>query len=85
MSIDNMLGEDTVTEITAQKAPRHSQMALPFAQHPQQMDDHSGLGAAPLTMAVYVLGKSNEVFMVCVDVRLLNVNQKKNLEESRGV
>ena len=49
------------------------------------MDDHSGLGAAPLTMAVYVLGKSNEVFMVCVDVRLLNVNQKKNLEESRGV
>lgn len=66
-------------------------MALPFAQHPHQIDEHSGLGAgvgigaAPLTMAVYVLGKSNEVFMVCVDVGLLNVNQKKNLEESRGV
>lgn len=37
-----------------------------------------------MTMAIYVLGKSNEVFMVCVDVGLLNVNQKKNLEE-RGV
>lgn len=41
------------------------------------------IGAAPVTMAVYVLGKSNEVFMVCVDVGLLNVNQKKDLEESR--
>lgn len=41
------------------------------------------IGAAPVTVAVYVLGKSNEVFMVCVDVGLLNVNQKKDLEESR--
>lgn len=32
----------------------------------------------------YILGKSNEVFMVRVDVGLLNVNQKKNLEGSRG-
>lgn len=64
-------------------------MALPSAWHPHQIDEHSGLGAgvgigaAPVTMAVYVLGKSNEVFMVCVDVGLFNVNQKKNLEESR--
>ena len=40
------------------------------------------MGAAPVYK--YILGKSNEVFMVRVDVGLLNVNQKKNLEGSRG-
>ena len=32
----------------------------------------------------YILGKSNEVLMVCVDVGLLNVDEKKNLGECRG-
>lgn len=32
----------------------------------------------------HVLGKSNEVLVVCVDVGLLDVDKKKNLRERRG-